>query len=82
MEVRGKMKRKTHIRKDAVRDPVFLGAHALLDERVPHFDILGVPRSALERGDGEVHFATVAERNETLGEIIGVQMRAQGFSFL
>jgi len=49
-----------YICEDAVCEIVFLGAHALLDDRVPHFDILGVPWCLLERGDGKVHIALLA----------------------
>ena len=66
----------TYICEDAVGELVFLGVHALLDERVPHLDILGVPWSALERGDGKVHIAALAKRDESPGKFIRLQIRA------
>jgi hypothetical protein len=54
----------TYICEDAVCELVFLGAHALLDDRVPHFDILGVPWCPLERGDSKIHISLFAERDE------------------
>lgn len=66
----------TYIYEDFVRELVFLGVHAFLDERVPHLDILGVPWSPLERGHGKVHIAALAKRDESPGKFIRLQKRA------
>jgi len=66
----------TYIREDTVRKLVFPGVHALLDERVPHLDILGVPWSASERGDSKVHIAALAKRDKSPGKFIRLQQRA------
>jgi hypothetical protein len=66
----------TYVREDTVRELVSPGVHALLDERVPHLDILGVPWSALERGDSKVHIAALAKRDESPGKFIRLQQRA------
>jgi hypothetical protein len=60
----------TYIREDTVREIVFLGGHALLDERVPHLDIFGVPWRASECGDSKVHIAVLTKRDESSGEFI------------
>lgn len=63
----------THIREDAVCEIVLLGVHALLDDRIPYFDILGVPWGPLERGDGKVHLSPLAELDEPPREFIRLQ---------
>jgi hypothetical protein len=79
---------RSYICEDAVRELVFLGVHALLDERVPHLDILGVPWSAFERGDGAVYTTTLAKLDEPSGKFIRLQKRTlslavmRGFSFI
>ena len=72
----------TYIYEDFVRELVFLGVHALLDERVPHLDILGVPWSPFERGHGKVHIAVLAKRDESLGKFIRLQIRALPLSVI
>ena len=53
-----------YICEDAVCEPVFFGAHALLDDRVPHFDILSVPWCPLKLGDSKIHISPFAMRDE------------------
>jgi hypothetical protein len=65
----------TYIREDAVRELVSLGVHALLDERVPHLDILGLPWRPFELGDGAVHITAVAKLDEYCGKFIRQQLR-------
>jgi len=69
------MRGTSYICEDAVRELVFLGVHALLDERVPHLDILRVPWSAFERGDGEVYITMLAKLDESSGKFIRLQKR-------
>ena len=63
----------THICEDAVCEIVLLGVHALLDDRIPYFDILGVPWSLLKRGDGKVHISLLAEPDEPPRQFIRLQ---------
>jgi len=62
-----------YIGEDAVCELVFLGAHALLDDRVPDFDILGIPWCPLERGDSKAHISLFAKRDEPLRKVIRLQ---------
>jgi hypothetical protein len=76
----GEKGNNTYICEDAVGELVFLGAHALLDDRVPNFDILGVPWCPLERGDGKVHISLFAKLDEPPRKFIRLQKWAPFFS--
>jgi hypothetical protein len=71
-----------YICEDAIRELVFLGVHALQDERVPHLDILGVPWGAFERGDGEVYITALAKLDESPGKLIRMQKRTLSLSIM
>ena len=58
--------RETYVCEDTVRQFVFLRAHALLYEGVPHFYVLRVLRGVLEHVDCEVRVTSLAKRNEPL----------------
>jgi len=63
----------TYICEGTVCELVFLGAHALLDDRVPYFDILGVPWCPLERGDSKIHISPFTKLDEPPRKFIRLQ---------
>lgn len=73
---KGKGRSGTYIRENGICELVFLSFHALLDDRIPNFDILGVPWGLLERGDSEVHISPLAKLDEPPREFIRLQKRA------
>ena len=69
----GEGKSGTHVCENAVCEIELPSFHALLDDRIPNFDILSVPWGLLERGDSEVHISPLAKRDDPPGKFIWLQ---------
>jgi hypothetical protein len=53
----------------------------VLDEGVPHFDVLSILRSALEHVDCKIHIALLAKLDETPREFIRLQKRGRSSGY-